>query len=209
MAGVERGTREAPPSGSPTARARRKTMTRMVAGILLGLLMLTWCAVAVAQTGQPLERDAETGKPLAGVVVVAVWRRDRIMPLHSRSEHYAAREVLTNADGEFVIDAEDVERNAPKRTWHPFIKIFLPGYGRPRTPAGTRTTVTQRFFEGPGTMVELPRLKDKEERQAHLRSVDPYDLSETPFTEIPEFTRLFNQERATMGLGPYPSSGRR
>jgi len=198
-------------------------MTRMVAGILLGLLMLTWCAVAVAQTGQPLERylnghrgpyrgrvlDAETGKPLAGVVVVAVWRRDRIMPLHSRSEHYAAREVLTNADGEFVIDAEDVERNAPKRTWHPFFTIFLPSYGRYRSPASTRTTVTQRFFEGPGTTVELPRLKDKEERQAHLRSVDPYDLSETPFTEIPEFTRLFNQERATMGLGPYPSSGRR
>jgi hypothetical protein len=198
-------------------------MKRATIPLLLGLLLLTWSAAAVGQTGQPLEPylnghrgpyrgrvlEAETGKPLAGVVVVAVWRRDRVRPLQMKSEHYAAREALTNADGEFIVDADDVERGAPKRTRHPFFTIFLPGYGRPRTPAGTPSTLTQRFYEGPGNTVELHRLKDKEERQAHLRSVDPYDLSETPFTEIPEFIRLFNQERATMGLGPYPSSGRR
>ena len=192
-------------------------MTRTAAGMLLGLLMLTWSGVAVAQTGQPLERyldghrgpyrgrvlDAETGKPLAGVVVVAVWRRDRIMPLHSRSEHYAAREALTNADGEFVIDAEDVERNAPKRTWHPFITIFLPGYGRPRAPAGTQTTVTQRFYEGPGTTVELPRLKTRKERLAHLDWMSPYDRSPEPFKEIPQFIQLFNNERVALGFTPY------
>ncbi len=151
-------------------------MTRMAAGILLGLLLLTGYAIAVAQTGQPLEQylsgprgpyrgrvlDAETGKPLASVVVVVVWRRDRVMPFHSKSEHYAAREALTNADGEFVIDADDVERNAPKRTLRPFFTIFLPGYGRPRAPAGTHTTVTHRYYEGPGTTVELPRLKSKD-----------------------------------------------
>lgn len=197
-------------------------MTRITAGLLLGLLLLTWSGAAVAQTGQPLERyvnghrgpyrgrvlDAETGKPLTGVVVVAVWRRDRIMPLHSRSEHYAAREALTNADGEFVIDADDVERNAPKRTLRPFFTIFLPGYGRPRTPAGTPSTLTQRFYEGPGNTVELPRLKDKEERRMHLRTLGPYGLSEAPFTEIREYMRLFNQERVALGLDPYPSSGR-
>jgi len=193
-------------------------MTRMAAGMLLGLLMLTWCAAAVAQTGQPLEPhlngpggpyrgrvlDAETGKPLAGVVVVAVWRRDRIMPFHSRSEHYAAREALTNADGEFVIDANDMERNAPKRTRHPFFTIFLPGYGRPRVPAGTPPTLTRRFYEGPGNTVELPQLKTKEERLAHLRKIDLYGA---PFTEVPEFTRLINQERVMLGLEPYSPSG--
>ena len=193
-------------------------MTRMAAGMLLGLLMLTWCAAAVAQTGQPLEPhlngpggpyrgrvlDAETGKPLAGVVVVAVWRRDRIMPLHSRSEHYAAREALTNADGEFVIDANDMERNAPKRTRHPFFTIFLPGYGRPQVPAGTPPTLTRRFYEGPGNTVELPQLKTKEERLAHLRKIDLYGA---PFTEVPEFTRLINQERVMLGLEPHSPSG--
>jgi len=193
-------------------------MTRMAAEILLGLLVMSWSGAAGAQTGQALERyvnghrgpyrgrvlDAGTGKPLAGVVVVAVWRRDRIMPLHSRSEHYAARETLTNADGEFVIDADDVERNAPKRTWHPFITIFLPGYGRYRSPAGTSTTVTQKFFEGPGTTVELPRLNTREERLAYLDWLSPYDRSPEPFKEIPRFIQLFNNERVALGLPPYP-----
>lgn len=194
-------------------------MTRTTAGILLGLLMLTWSGAAVAQTGQPLERylnghrgpyrgrvlDAETGKPLAGVVVVAVWRRDRIMPFHSRSEHYAAREALTNADGEFVIDAEDVERNAPKRTLRPFFTIFLPGYGRGRSEPGPTPRSGMNFFEGVGNTVELLKLKNKEERLAYLRQIDLYGA---PFTEVPEFARLINQERVTLGLEPYSPSGR-
>jgi hypothetical protein len=193
-------------------------MKRATIPLLLGLLLLTWSAAAVGQTGQPLEPylnghrgpyrgrvlDAETGKPLAGVVVVAVWRRDRVRPLQMKSEHYAAREALTNADGEFVIDADDVERNAPKRTRHPFFTIFLPGYGRPRVPAGTPPTLTRRFYEGPGNTVELPRLKDKEERRMHLRKIDLYGA---PFTEVPEFTRLVNQERVALGLEPYSPSG--
>ena len=197
-------------------------MTRVAVGILLGLLMLTWCAAAVAQTGQPLEPhlngpggpyrgrvlDAETGKPLAGVVVVAVWRRDRIMPFHSRSEHYAAREALTNADGEFVIDANDMERSAPKRTRHPFFTIFLPGYGRPQVPAGTPPTLTRRFYEGPGNTVEVPPLKTREERREYVGRLDPFALSDTPFKEIPTFMRLLNQESVAVGLQPLEPTGK-
>lgn len=197
-------------------------MRRLATRILLALLLLTWSAAAVAQTGQPLEQyltgprgpyrgrvlDAETGKPLAGVVVVFVWRRDRVMPMGGRSEHYAAREALTNVDGEWVIDADDVERGAPKRTLRPFARIFLPGYGRPRVPAGTQTTVTHRFYEGPGDTVELPRLKTREERRDYVTTMGPYSLSEEPFKEIPEFMRLVNQESVAVGLQPYPPSGR-
>jgi hypothetical protein len=68
--------------------------------------------------------------------------------------------------------------------------------------------LTRRFYEGPGNTIELPKLKDKEERLMHLRTLSPYGMSESPFIEIPEFTRLFNQERVTLGLEPYPSSGR-
>jgi hypothetical protein len=197
-------------------------MMRTVTGIVLGLLLLTCSGAAVAQTGPPLEQyltgprgpyrgrvlDAETGKPLAGVVVVFVWRRDRIMPLHSRSEHYAAREALTNTDGDFVIDAEDVERNAPKRTSRPFATIFLPGYGRPRVPAGTHTTVTHRFYEGPGDTVELPRLHTREERREYVAILDPFALSDAPFKEIPIFMRLLNQESVTVGLQPLEPIGK-
>jgi hypothetical protein len=184
--------------------------------------MLTGCVTAAAQTADG-ERyvngqkgtyrgrvlDAETGRPLAGVVVVAVWRRDRVMPLGGRSEHYAAREALTNENGDFVIEANDVERGAPRRTWRPFFTIFLPGYGRHRNVVGTPPTPPYAFYEGAGHTIEVPPFRTRDERLGHLRSVDPYELSETPFAEIPEFTRLFNQERVSLGLGPYPSSGRK
>jgi hypothetical protein len=197
-------------------------MKRMTEPILLGLVLLTWSAAAMAQAGQPLERyvnghrgpyrgrvlEAGTGKPLAGVVVVAVWRRERIMLLHSRSEHYAAREALTNADGEFVIDAADVERDAPKRTLRPFFTIFLPGYGRPRAPAGTPSNLTQRFYEGPGNTVELPRLKTREERRDYVGRLDPFALSDTPFQEILTFMRLLNQESIAVGLQPLEPAGK-
>jgi hypothetical protein len=196
-------------------------MTRTASAILVGLLTLTGCVAAAAQTddgeryvngqkgtyrGRVL--DAETGRPLAGVVVVAVWRRDRVMPLGGRSEHYAAREALTNENGDFVIEANDVERSAPRRTWRPFFTIFLPGYGRHRNVAGTPPTPPYTFFEGAGHTVEMARLNSKDERRAHLRTISLYSLSETPFSEIPEFTRRINQELVAVGFEPYPSSGR-
>jgi hypothetical protein len=195
-------------------------MTRRKAAVLVGLLALASCGTAVAQTedgdgyvngqkgtyrGRVL--DAGTGRPLAGVVVVAVWRRDRVVPLGQRSEHYAAREALTNENGEWVIEANDVERGAPRRTRRPFFTIFLPGYGRPREVAGTAPSPPWTFYEGAGHTVEMAALNNKEERLDHLNSVDSYLVSENP-VEIPEFRRLINQERISLGLGPYPSSGR-
>jgi hypothetical protein len=196
-------------------------MTRRKAAVLVGLLALASCGTAAAQTedgdgyvngqkgtyrGRVL--DAGTGRPLAGVVVVAVWRRDRVVPLGSRSEHYVAREALTTENGGWVIEAHDLESSAPRRTRRPFFTIFLPTYGRPREAAGTPPSPPWTFYERTGHTIELPPLSTRDERLGHLRSVDPYNLSETPFTEIPEFTRLFNQERISLGLAPYPSPGR-
>jgi hypothetical protein len=196
-------------------------MTRRGATLLVGLLALGSCGAAVAQTedgdgyvngqkgtyrGRVL--DAGTGRPLAGVVVVAVWRRVRVVPLGHRSEHYAAREALTNESGDWVIEAHDLESSAPRRTRRPTFTIFLPGYGRPREVPSTPPSPPWTFYEGAGHTVEMPQLKTHEERRIHLRSVDPYTFSETPFTEISEFTRLFNQERVGLGLGPYPPPGR-
>jgi hypothetical protein len=196
-------------------------MTRRGVTVLVGLLALASCGTAVAQTedgdgyvngqkgtyrGRVL--DAGTSHPLAGVVVVAVWRRDRVVPLGNRSEHYAAREALTNENGDWLIEAHDLESSAPRRTRRPTFTFLLPGYGRPREVAGTPPSLPWTFYEGAGHTVEMARLNSKDERRDYLFSVDPYLLSETPFTEIPEFTRLFNQERVSLGLRPYPSSGR-
>ena len=192
-------------------------MTRRGVTVLVGLLALASCGTAVAQTedgdgyvngqkgmyrGRVL--DAGTRHPLAGVVVVAVWRRDRVVPLGNRSEHYAAREALTNENGDWSMEAHDLESSAPRRTRRPSFTFLLPGYGRPREVAGTPPSPPWTFFEGAGHTVELPSLKTRDERLAYLDWLSPYSFSPKPFNEIPQFTRLFNAERVALGFTPYP-----
>lgn len=148
--------------------------------------------------------DAQTKAPLVGAVVVAMWTRDRIYPLHSINERYAVREVLTDSEGHFVLDAKDVEENAPKRTHHPEFRIFLPGYGafprHQRAPRG----FTGGIFWGAGVTVELPRLESRQQRIENLYAVVPHNFSDRPFSEIPRLTQAFNVERMALGLEPLP-----
>ncbi len=152
--------------------------------------------------------DAETKAPLVGAVVVAMWTRDRIYPLHSVNERYAVREVLTNSEGRFVLDAKDVEEGAPRRTRHPEFRIFLPGYGAfPRYQRAPRG-FTGGIFWGSGVTVELPRLESRQQRVENLYTVVPHNFSESPFSEIPQLTQAFNVERKALGLEPLPAPER-
>ena len=147
--------------------------------------------------------DAQTKTPLAGAVVVALWRRDRVFPFHLVSENYAVRETITDANGRFVLDGKDVEEGAPRRTYHPEFLIFLPGYGSyPRHQVSPRG-FTGGIFERPGTLVELPRLEGREERRIHLRYVSPASFSEEPLKDLPELMLRVNHERSVVGLNPY------
>jgi len=142
--------------------------------------------------------DAETKQPLAGAAVVAMWDRVRRLPLHSRNEFYAAREVLTDADGHFVLDARDIEENAPEETYLPHFVIYYPGYGFfPRyqvTPQG----YIGGIFEGAGATVELRRLRGREERLVILDGLPP----SVPDEAMVQLLRLINAERGTLGLQP-------
>jgi hypothetical protein len=61
------------------------------------------------------------------------------------------------------------------------------------------------IFERPGTVVELPRLLDREERRKHLSRFGPGDFSDKPFKELPELVRRVNAERIAIGLEPHVS----
>jgi len=147
--------------------------------------------------------DSQTKTPLAGAVVVALWRRDRVYPFHSVSENYAVRETTTDTAGRFVLDAKDVEEGAPRRTYHPEFLIFFPGYGSYPSHQISPRGFTGGVFEGPGGLVELPRLEGQEERRIHLQSISPASLSEQPFRDLPELMRRVNHERSVVGLNPY------
>lgn len=147
--------------------------------------------------------DAETKEPLAGAVVVVNWLFDRVYPFHSVAENYAVREVVTDTEGRFFLDARDVEGGAPGRTRRPNFFIFLPGYGSyPRkhvSPQG----FTGGIFERAGSIIELPRLVDREDRRQHLFLFSHGDFSARPFKDVPELVRRINAERRAIGLEPH------
>jgi hypothetical protein len=147
--------------------------------------------------------DAETKAPLAGAVVVVRWLQDRVYPVHMVAENYAVRETITDAEGRFFLDAKDVEERAPRRTRRPGFLIFLPGYGSYPKQHVSPTGFTGGMFERPGTIVELPRLVDREERRKHLWSFGPHSYSDKPFRELPELMRRINAERISLGLEAY------
>ena len=147
--------------------------------------------------------DAETKAPLAGAVVVALWWRNRVYPFHSVAEHYAVRETVTDAEGRFFLDVKDVEEGAPRRTYHPEFLVFQPGYGSYPRKHVSPTGLTVGKFERPGTVVELPRLVDREERRKHLWLFGPHNYSDKPFRDLPELMRGINTERIAIGLEPY------
>ena len=182
----------------------------------LGLLAV--CSVALAQSPEGWDRyldkyrgpyrgqviDADTKAPLAGAVFVALWRRDRVYPLHITSEKYAVREIATDSHGRFHMDARDVEEGAPRRTHRPEFLIFVPGYGSfPRFQKAPRGFIGG-VFEGAGTTVELPRLEGREERRKNLDAINPYSISDTPLKDIPQLIHKVNEESIAVGLSPYP-----
>ena len=179
-------------------------------------LLLVCAASAVAQRpegwdiylGQPRGPyrgqvlDADTKTPLAGAVVAAYWVRERIYPLHSVRERYAVREVVTDMDGRFVLDAKDIEENAPRRTLHPEFRIFVPGYGAFPSFNPRPTGFIGGIFWGEGAPVELARLESRERRIQSMRSVDPYNWSDRPSIDLPRLMEAFNAERRSLGFEP-------
>lgn len=189
-----------------------------VCGLLVIFLSSTW-AQSPEHWDRYLDRyrgpyrgqviDADTKAPLVGAVVVAMWTRDRVYPLHSVNERYAVRETVTDAGGRFVLDAKDVEDGAPRRVHHPEFLIFLPGYGAfPRYQRTPRGFIGGIFWDS-GTTVELPRFETRQERIENLYDVIPHNFSEDPFKEIPKLTKAFNEERVALDLEPLSTIERR
>jgi hypothetical protein len=180
------------------------------AGILAGILAVGAPPVAAQRYLEGPEGpyrgtvvDAETGAPLEGAVVVAIWSRERIYPLHSKTEHYAAREVLTDAAGAFVIDARQLEESAPARTLPPYFQIYFPGYGSRLSRLFT-VRGFQRGTFSTGLTVGLPRARTREERLEVIRAGLPVLV---PDEQVPNMIRLMNVERVALGLQPVHLGG--
>jgi len=201
-----------------TLRALRRHRGAILA--VLGALVLASCAPVAGQNDEYLGGktlgpyvgqvvDAETRAPIEGAVVVASWWRDRVWPGATISERYAAREVLTDREGRFVLDATQLEEYAPGGTLHPRFTVFFPGYAAfpPRIGSTGIAFSKGGFLTGDfsprGALIGLPRIKTQAERRDHVTTLNPFSLSQRPFRELPEFMRLINRESTSVGLEPY------
>jgi len=199
-------------------------MTQWLRRVTVCVWLLIACTSAWAQMPEGWDRllgpdrgrpyrglilDSETKAPLAGAVVVALWRRERVYPFQINTERYAARETVTNSEGRFVMEVKDIEEGAPRRTRKPEFLVFLPGYGafphRYTSPKG----FLAELFEGPGTTIEVPRLESREERVNNLSSASPHRFSEAPDKDLPRLMKAIDQERITLGLDPEVLPGKK
>ncbi|MBI4522526.1 MAG: hypothetical protein HY695_01800 [Deltaproteobacteria bacterium] len=158
--------------------------------------------------------DAETGKPLEGVVVLAVWyRRYASLAGWAGGGYHDSEEVVTGADGRFVIQSRSIWSLIPfSKIEGPEFYIFKPGYSHWQFRGGEewlKLDVIERDkrfkeaweqFTGDGVMVELPPIKTQEKRKKYVLDAEP--SGEIPAVQMPRYLEVIDQERILLGFQP-------
>jgi len=146
--------------------------------------------------------DAETGKPLEGVVVLAQW--DKLSPgaIHAAREFYDVDEVVTDADGRFAIPERRVLTANPFVSLDgPILHMFKPGFGpglERGLPEYANIIDMRRLMEKQGVVFAMTPVRTREQR----RETWPHVPSEIPNSKMRRFLEAINQERRSYGLGP-------
>ena len=193
------------------ATGRRRSSLAAIAAALVALALLAWPAGAAGPWTAQLV-DADTGEPLEGVVVLALWTKRTADWPHPDERFYDVDEVVSDADGRIVIPPRDLSRNNPAQAIvGPEILMFKPGYGRwrfrtegPRplvedpSVRERRATEGWRRFSTGGAVVELPELTTPEERRRELPSCQPG--LDVPPGRIPRWQAACRRERTRLGL---------
>ena len=156
--------------------AAPQLLMRLAVGAILSLLSAGATDAAGPWKGQVVDRD--TGKPIAGAVVVMIWEERSPGVIHPEDEVHTAVEVVTDDDGRFVIpEHSPTARKVFGRIREPYLKIFRRGYGfwnfqgapyypgvEEQAAAERRLAQAWKRLAGDGVVIELPRLEDGEKR---------------------------------------------
>ena len=152
-----------------------RTLTQVISLVL----MLSVCMVGTADAAGPWKGqivDVETGQPLEGVVVLAVWLSyEGTLGGWAGAAYFDAEEVVTGADGRFVIPARRTFSFWFRAVKGPELTIFKPGYGQWRfrghenwpsdlIEREARVETAWKQFTRGGVVIELPRFQTREER---------------------------------------------
>jgi hypothetical protein len=166
--------------------------------LLFALIPATGCYAKGPWKGKVI--DAETKQPIEGAAVVAVWEREYAGPAGTVSHFFDARETLTDKDGNFEIPSlSALSIPLIRNIYGPRVTIFKPGYGsfpwHQISPQKDLLTV----FEGKGSVVELPKLTDSNERVKSLDSAES-TIDDIPLGKIEKFIILIDEENKNLGF---------
>lgn len=182
----------------------------------VGILWPGASAAAGPWTAQVV--DAETGKPLEGVVALAYWIKYTGM-WHAGGDpkFYDAEEVVTGPDGRFIIQARSTWTLLWWREIRGYFVIFKPGYGqwryrgyeewqklriweRQAQEEEARKWEETGEIESGEVVIELPPLRTRGERLRFLDSVGLDPLPPVPLDRTEHLQKAKDEERAYLGL---------
>jgi len=193
--------------------------------LILFCIFVFLCSSAYAATFKGRVIDAETKEPIEGAVVVAKWLKERATIAGPSLELKDVKEALTDKNGEWVIKGPRGRSGGDITTIFTFLTgiyytkapefiIFKPGYCS--WPAGFGIEVCKGKIKkegdvksAKGEMVELPKLKNREDRLKSFSLGPIYPSSDDPkiikefLKKQLEFLRLVDEERRNLGLSEY------
>jgi hypothetical protein len=155
--------------------------------------------------------DAETGQPIEGVIVLAVWDKRTFAWPHPDRHYHDSEEVVSDKDGRVVISARTVTSRHPFEVYiGPLLTIFKAGYGKwhydgvppgsfsedPMSARRRADSSSERFSHG-GVVMRLPRVKTLEERKEIIHRVIPDP--DVPAHKYPHLLAAYNKERIRLG----------
>lgn len=171
---------------------------RSTATGLLFLSVLFTTPVAALEKWGPFQGqivDGETGEPIPGAVVMAIWREIAPNPVQTTQNFYDVREAVADANGQFV-----VPRLQPAllgfRITPPQFHWIAPGFGAPRILV---TPPDAEPFVAP-TIVKMHSLKALPKHE-QLRSPGG-SLLLIPEERIRVINLTINRKRSELGLPP-------
>ena len=156
--------------------------------------------------------DAETGQPIEGVIVLAVWDKRTFAWPHPDRNYHDSEEVVSDKDGRIVINARVVTSRHPFEVYiGPLLTIFKPGYGRWQfrgaptasnedlAAARQRADADRYRFAHEGVVILMSRVKSRKERKEVLDHLMPVEV---PQSKIPRILAAYSEERVRLGFSP-------
>lgn len=192
--------------------AARELLVRLLAGGLIATLLGCGTAEAAGPwKGQIVDRD--TGQPIPGAVVLAIWTLRSRDSIHPEDQFHSASEVVSDTNGRFVIPEHTAAPTKPLTAIRgPEVVIFKGGYGAWTFAGGPYYPLTEdayvrkqriaeawKQFERAGVTIEVRLLTDREKRMSRTSYVRP---GHVPDEHMPRLLDALDVEAIALGFSP-------